>query len=165
MSSAIAGSTVAPALLKSAVIRPGNRVLELGCGSGIVSLAAALRAEGVTVHAIDSNARAVECTRRGAGLNGISNLSVELSTAEQDKKGQPADGIADGAFDLALANPPYYSNFRIAGIFARRAAQALKAGGTALFVTKKTEWYEEHFTALFAAVSSRRSGTITSSAA
>jgi 16S rRNA G1207 methylase RsmC len=143
----------ARALLKSAVIRPGNRVLELGCGSGIVSLAAALRAEGVVVHAIDSNARAVECTQRGAGLNGISNLTVDLSTADRDKKGQPADSIADGVFDLVLANPPYYSNFRIAEIFARRAAQALKPGGTALFVTKKTDWYEEHLPALFAAIS------------
>jgi 16S rRNA G1207 methylase RsmC len=143
----------ARALLKSAVIRAGDRVLELGCGSGVVTLAAALRAEGVQVHAIDSNARAVECTLRGAALNGISNLTVELSTAEQDKKGQRADAITDSAFDFALGNPPYYSNFRIAEIFARRATQALKPGGTALFVTKRTEWYEERLPSLFAAIS------------
>ncbi len=72
----------ARALLKTATVRPGDRVLELGCGSGVVSLAAAVRAEGVQVQAIDSNARAVECTRRGAELNGISNIAVQLNTAE-----------------------------------------------------------------------------------
>jgi 16S rRNA (guanine1207-N2)-methyltransferase len=112
------------------------RVLDIGCGAGTVALAAACRAEGVSVHAVDSNARAVECTRRGAELNGLTNLAVELN----------ADGNYQGAgqFDLALANPPYYSNFRIARHFLISGRQALRAGGRMLLVTKQPQWYEQH---------------------
>jgi 16S rRNA (guanine1207-N2)-methyltransferase len=138
----------ARALLKTATVRPGDRVLELGCGSGVVSLAAALRAEGVQVQAIDSNARAVECTQRGAELNGVSNIAVHLNTAEEGA----GEEIPEPTFDLVFANPPYYSNYRIADIFARRAAHVLKPGGTALFVTKQSGWYEERLPELFASV-------------
>jgi 16S rRNA (guanine1207-N2)-methyltransferase len=114
----------------------GACVLDIGCGSGTVALAAACRADGVAVHAIDSNARAVECTRRGAELNGFTNLMVELN----------ADGNYHGAgqFDVALANPPYYSNFRIARHFLVAGRRALRPGGRILLVTKQTEWYDHH---------------------
>jgi 16S rRNA (guanine1207-N2)-methyltransferase len=114
----------------------GARVLDIGCGAGTVALAAACRADGVTVHAVDSNARAVECTQRGAELNGFTNLTVELN----------ADGNYQGGgqFDLALANPPYYSGFRIARHFLTAARQALRRGGTLLVVTKQPDWYQDH---------------------
>ena len=51
-------------------------MLDIGCGAGVVALAAAVCGEGVAVHAVDSSARAVECTRRGAELNGLGNVSV-----------------------------------------------------------------------------------------
>jgi 16S rRNA G1207 methylase RsmC len=141
----------ARALMKAAEVQPGCRILELGCGSGVVSLALALRGEGVHVQAIDSNARAVECTRRGAELNGISTLAVELSTAE--------DGPGEAAsIDLVVANPPYFSNYRIAEIFARRAARVLRPEGTALFVTKKTDWYEETLPRFFSSVTVEPTG-------
>jgi 16S rRNA G1207 methylase RsmC len=144
----------ARALLKAAVIGAGQQVLELGCGSGVVSLAAALRAPGVRVLAIDSNPRAVECTERGAQLNGISNLDVRLSTAESPEENE----IPAGAFDLVLANPPYYSNFRIAEVFAGCATRALKPSGTALFVAKRTDWYTEQLPRWFDQISTEPTG-------
>jgi 16S rRNA G1207 methylase RsmC len=144
----------ARALLKAATIEAGQRVLELGCGSGVVSLATALRAAGVRVLAVDSNPRAIECTTRGAQLNGITNLDVRLSTAESQGSGE----IPSAQFDLALANPPYYSNFRIAEIFARSLGLALKPSGTALFVTKRADWYVEHLPRWFGQVSTEPIG-------
>ncbi len=144
----------ARALLRAAVIEAGQQVLELGCGSGVVSLAVALRAPDARVVAIDSNPRAVECALRGAELNGIANLDVRLSTAESlGEKGVPT-----GAFDLVLGNPPYYSNFRIAENFAASAARALKPSGTVLFVTKRTDWYAENLPRWFAQVMSEPAG-------
>jgi 16S rRNA (guanine1207-N2)-methyltransferase len=123
-------------LIDAMQIDPGARVLDIGCGSGTVALAAAGRAEGASVHAIDSNTRAVECTQRGAELNGFTNLTVELNV----------NGNFQGAgeFDLALANPPYYSNFRIARHFLTAGCQALRPGGTMLIVTKQPQWYQQH---------------------
>src|SRR5207302_6985060 len=55
----------ARALVNTMTVRPGDHVLDLGCGSGVVALAAAARAENVAVVAVDSHARAIECTARG----------------------------------------------------------------------------------------------------
>src|SRR5262249_4464654 len=71
----------ARALINTMVVRDGDRVLDLGCGSGAVALAAAFRASAVIVVAIDSHARAVECTVQGAQLNGLTNVTAILDHA------------------------------------------------------------------------------------
>ncbi|MBE0524320.1 MAG: methyltransferase [Methanosarcinales archaeon] len=70
-------------------IKDGDRVIELGCGSGIVSLFAQNRASLVV--ATDLNPYAVRC----AGKNGINAIRTDLF-----------DGI-NGQFDLIVFNPPY----------------------------------------------------------
>ena len=123
----------ARALIKSMEIEPGLRVLDLGCGSGAVGIAAALRAEGVQVQALDSNPRAIEASQWAAQKNGASTLTATL-----DCDGRTA---APASFDLVLANPPYFSNFRIAALFLTIAHRALAPGGKLLLVTKTPDWY------------------------
>jgi 16S rRNA (guanine1207-N2)-methyltransferase len=60
--------------------------------------------------------------------------------------------------DLVLANPPYYSHFRIAKLFVDIAVRALKSGGTLLLVTKTPEWYLEYLPKNFTAVSHQAVG-------
>jgi 16S rRNA G1207 methylase RsmC len=117
------------------------RVLDIGCGAGTVALAAACRVEEVRVHAVDSNARAVECTLRGAELNGLTNVTVELNAS--------GGYGGTGEYDLVLANPPYYSGFRIAEHFLVAGRESLRTGGKILVVTKHPAWYEEHMPAWF----------------
>ena len=133
----------ARALLEAMVVGEGERVLDLGCGSGILSLAAAQRAANVHVHAVDSNPRAVQCTQKGAELNGLTNITVQLD-AEACRMSGPA-----AAYDLVVTNPPYYSNYRIAEIFLEGAHRALKPGGRVQVVTKNAEWYQEQMPRLF----------------
>jgi 16S rRNA G1207 methylase RsmC len=123
-------------LLNAVDLAEGARVLELGCGSGCVSLGLAARHPSIEVHAIDSSARAVDCLRRAAAHNELPNLTVALE----------ADGrVPDpGGYDLAVANPPYYADFRIAEMFVEAARIALAPGGTLLIVTKQPSWYLEH---------------------
>ena len=125
--------TGARAMLEAMDVREADRVLDLGCGSGVLSLSAALRAPSVQVHAVDSNARAIQCTVRGAELNKLTNISVQL---DADARVEPF-----GTYDLVIANPPYYSHYRISEIFAQCASESLRRGGRALFVTKKVDWY------------------------
>jgi 16S rRNA (guanine1207-N2)-methyltransferase len=137
----------ARAILRTMAVGPGARVCDMGCGAGVLALAAALRADGVTVHAVDSNPRAIACTQRGAELNGLTTTI----TAQLDAEGNcPAED-----FDLFLANPPYYSDFRIAEIFVRAAQRGLRPGGRLLLVTKSADWYARNMSRWFSEVEIR----------
>lgn len=128
-------------LMAGMEIRGGQRVLDIGCGCGVLSLAAALRGEGVHVHAVDSNARAVECTRIAAERNGLAHVVADLNAS--------GDYPAKGSFDLVLANPPYYADFQIARLFVLAGRAALRPGGTILVVTKSPDWYRQQMPAWF----------------
>jgi 16S rRNA (guanine1207-N2)-methyltransferase len=127
--------TGARCLMETMEISPGMRVFEPGCGAGPVACAAAARAPNVQVLAIDSNPRAVQCARLSAAANGLEGITVALN----------ADGDCDlpGSYDLALANPPYYSHGRISRLFIDGARRALRRGGTLLTVTKDPGWHVE----------------------
>lgn len=139
--------TVPDGPLAGEVIQDGMRVLDLGCGCGAVGIAAGLRADDVQIHAIDANARALQCTQIAAEKNGLACVSTQL-----EAEGRCNDA---GTHDLVLANPPYYSNYRIGEIFLQATRTALRSGGRTHFVTKQPEWYADRFTELFDEVSVR----------
>ena len=124
----------ARALIESIDVSAGERVLDLGCGSGVVTVAAAVRAGGVRVEAVDSNPRALQCTVRNAAANGVADAVTATLTAD-------ARAASSGAFDLAAGNPPYFSHFKIAELFLTSARDALKKGGRVVVVTKRPDWF------------------------
>jgi 16S rRNA (guanine1207-N2)-methyltransferase len=101
------------------------------------------------VLAVDSNARAVACAREGAAMNGLTNVVAELCAS--------GDFDGKGTFDLVLANPPYYADFRIAGLFVESGLAALRPGGRILVVTKSPDWYRQNMPAGFASIEIERS--------
>jgi release factor glutamine methyltransferase len=76
--------------------REGDRVLDLGCGSGVGAVFCAPKASELL--AVDINPSAVKNTEENCRLNGLSNVVV--------KQSDMFSGV-DGKFDLILANPPY----------------------------------------------------------
>lgn len=134
----------ARALINTMELSPKAKVLDLGCGSGTVALAALCRSEGISVLGIDSNPRALQCAERGAAANGLTGLTTSL-----DATGAT---VPAGTFDVVLANPPYFSQYRIAELFLLTAAKALRVGGEALVVTKAPKWFLEAMPKVFAEV-------------
>ncbi len=126
----------AGALLQTIEVSAGQRIIDIGCGSGAVGCALAGRADGITLHAIDGNARAVECALQSALANDLTQVTAELTC-----EGRVTD---EGTFDIAACNPPYFSHFRIAKLFVETSRRALRPGGVAYFVTKQPDWYREN---------------------
>ena len=85
-------------LAKFAVRRHSRATLDLGTGSGILSLGAARHSD--TVVATDLNARAVEFARFNAWLNGVENIEVVVGDCFAPVEGR--------MFDLILSNPPFF---------------------------------------------------------
>ena len=72
----------------------GERVLDVGCGSGVLSIAA-LRLGAASAVAIDIDEDAVVVTRRNAALNDVASR-IQASARSL--------GDIDGAYDIVLAN-------------------------------------------------------------
>ena len=77
-------------------MRDGDKVLDLGCGTGVCTIFAAPKAREVL--AVDISPAAVRNTEENARLHGLDNVTVRHSDM--------FSGV-DGRFDLVLANPPY----------------------------------------------------------
>jgi len=129
-------------ILDSVEVFPECSIIEIGCGSGAMSLALAKRDPSANLFAIDSHARAVDCLQKGAQLNGLSNI-----TAEVNHDGELRERT--GTFDMALANPPYYSDFKIARHFVETSQRALRHGGRMVLVTRKPQWYRDNLATWF----------------
>jgi predicted nicotinamide N-methyase len=84
----------------------GKRVVELGCGLGVPSLAAALG--GAEVLATDTEGEALELVERNAALNG-----VRIETARVDWAA-PQELIARAPFDLVLGADVLYERPNVA---------------------------------------------------
>ena len=75
-------------------IRGGERVLDVGCGSGVLALSA-VRLGASLVAAVDNQADAVEATRRNAALNGMDDrIGATIAALEQ----------IEGTYDVVVAN-------------------------------------------------------------
>ncbi|AMV34462.1 Ribosomal RNA small subunit methyltransferase C [Pirellula sp. SH-Sr6A] len=121
-------------LLDAVDVYPESKLIDIGCGAGSVALGLAKRDPSARVHAVDANARAIDCVQRGIRLNGLTNLTTEVNWT--GVYGEP------GSYDMALANPPYFGDFHIAEKFLAAAHRSLRPGGRLVLVTKHPNWYE-----------------------
>jgi tRNA1(Val) A37 N6-methylase TrmN6 len=124
--------------------RPGQRVLEAGCGSGAAFLCLAARVPGLSIEAVEREAAMAALATENAATNG-----ADARVTEGDVADLALARRLQGC-DHALANPPYWpggtpppgairraaTHEGGAGLeaWARFLAAALKDGGTASLV-------------------------------
>jgi tRNA1(Val) A37 N6-methylase TrmN6 len=85
--------------------RPGERVVEAGCGVGAVLLAAATRRPGASFLGLERDAAALDLAQRNIRANGL-----EARVAA--RQGDVAATRLETAFDAALCNPPFFDDPR-----------------------------------------------------
>ena len=125
----------------------GMRIMDLGCGCGVVGIVAAKIAGEENVFMSDADPEAVEAARRNAERNGVGGVRVCLSDGFQD--------VDASGFDLILSNPPYQTDFSVAKGFIEKGFNRLKIGGKLYMVTKRREWYKNKIVSVFGGVEIR----------
>lgn len=107
-------------------IAGAQRIVDLGCGNGVLATAAALANPHAEVIATDQSAAAVAATRLTSEAAGVADR-VRVHRADA------AEAVPDGWADLILLNPPFHSGSTVHAEVARRlirsSARALAPGG------------------------------------
>lgn len=132
------------AMLSQVTFSPADRVLDLGCGYGIVGVFAAKQIGEERVILCDRSINAVNLARTNAALNGLPQLDIRQSDAYET--------IPETEFTLILSNPPYHANFSVAKSFIEQGYKKLAMGGKMVMVTKRLDWYKNKLTAVFGGV-------------
>jgi len=83
--------------------KPGERVLELGCGVGVASLCLAARVPGLRMVGVERQPAYATLARQNAAAAG-----ADLTVVEADLTRLPAE-LRQRAFDHVLANPPFFA--------------------------------------------------------
>ncbi|PCG87428.1 50S rRNA methyltransferase [Streptomyces sp. WZ.A104] len=123
------------------------RVVDLGCGNGVLGLSAAIANPEAHVTFVDESygavASAEETFRAGAPDGAKADFLV----------GDGLDGLAPGSVDLVLNNPPFHSHLATTDATARTmfagARTALRQGGELWVVGNRHLSYHTHLRRIF----------------
>ena len=135
------------AMLSHTEMKSGMRIMDLGCGYGVVGILAAKIVGEENVFMSDADPLAVEAARANAVRNGVGGVHLYLSNA--------FDSVDAGEFDLILSNPPYQTDFSVAKGFIEKGFNRLKIGGRLYMVTKRRQWYKNKLISVFGGVEIR----------
>ena len=121
------------ALVNAMEIHTRDYVLDLGCGTGLIGLAAARRAVDGQVVLVDADVRATESARR--------TLQANLATNTQVLPSDCGSAILDRRFDVVVTNPPFHQgggvSYKVACQFVRDAAHVLHRDGRLFLVANR----------------------------
>ncbi len=135
-------------LIETLDIPPGARVLDLGCGYGIIGAVAAHLAGDGQVLLADADVTAVEAAGRTLAKNELENGKVLFSDC--------GEGFRDLRFDVVATNPPFHQGKETTQVFAGQfiadAAGLLAPAGLFYLVANRFLPYEKQLEKRFGAV-------------
>ena len=132
------------AMLSAMEFREEDKVLDLGCGYGVVGILAGRLIGCEKVILCDVSERAVTQARLNAERNGLPDLDIRRSDGFSH--------IPEKDFTLILSNPPYHTDFSVAKRFIESGFQRLVSGGRLVMVTKRLDWYKNKLISVFGGV-------------
>lgn len=132
------------AMLSAVDFLPNDKVLDMGCGYGVVGILAAKLIGGENVTMCDISESAVKQAKINAELNGVPDIDIKISDGFSN--------IPDNGFTLILSNPPYHTDFSVPKHFIEVGFKKLAVGGKMIMVTKRLDWYKNKLASVFGGV-------------
>jgi len=132
------------AMLSTVEFKKKGKVLDLGCGYGIVGILSAKIVGDSNVVMTDIDEGAVTLARENIALNDVEGIKVY--------QGDGFKNINEKDFTLILSNPPYHADFSVPKEFIEKGFNRLTLGGRMFMVTKRKDWYKNKFIAIFGGV-------------
>lgn len=132
------------AMLSLVEFSEDDKVLDLGCGYGVVGILAAKKINPQQVVMIDVDADAVELAKQNASINQVDGVKILQSNGFEH--------IEDKEFTLILSNPPYHADFSVPKAFIEKGFNRLAIGGRMYMVTKRKDWYKNKLVSIFGGV-------------
>jgi len=131
-------------------ISENAKVIDLGCGNGVLGATLAKRHPGARILLTDESALAVESARQTFKANGLANGTFIQTDGLQ--------GIEENNFDYIVCNPPFHQQnvqtLAIAHKMFKQAAQKLSDAGELRVVANRHLKYQTHLKQLFLKVQS-----------
>jgi 16S rRNA (guanine1207-N2)-methyltransferase len=117
-------------LIEAMRVSPTSRVLDLGCGYGVIGIVAAkLAARGHAV-LVDADIRATRLAERNLELNKVTNAEVVLGDGAHDLPPK-------SRFDVVVSNPPTHSGREVLDDFVASAYHVLRPRGQLYLVINR----------------------------
>jgi 16S rRNA (guanine1207-N2)-methyltransferase len=135
-------------LLSVLNIHPGSKVLDVGCGYGIIGLFAAFHGAG-WVDLVDNDLLAIASCKETLAINRVNNTTIFT--------GDLLAPVGSNKYDLILSNPPFHAghavDFLIAETMIRQSFQALNPNGQITIVANRFIPYDRLINEIFGNVS------------
>jgi len=132
------------AMLSCTTFSPGDKILDLGCGYGLVGIFAAKVLGPECVFMVDNDPEAIRCASENLVINNVEGATVQVSDGLEQ--------LEQAEFDAIRCNPPYHADFSTARRFIEKGFNRLKIGGAMWMVTKRAPWYRNKLTGVFGGV-------------
>ena len=132
------------AMLSVVEFDDNDKVLDLGCGYGIVGIFTAKKISSTNVVMTDIDSKAIALARENILLNNVKGIRIFQSDGFKS--------IDEKDFTVILCNPPYHSNFSVPKEFIEKGFNRLAVGGKMYMVTKRKDWYKNKLISIFGGV-------------
>lgn len=131
-------------MIKHIELQPDSKVLDLGCGYGVVGIWAAHTIGSKNVVMSDVNVAALEMAAENVTINNLEKIRIVQSNG--------FDNIFDVDFTIIMSHPPYHTDFSVAKSFIEGSYKHLQMDGWLVMVTKRFEWYKNKIHSVFGGV-------------
>ncbi len=118
-------------LLEALEVHPGDEVLDVGCGYGVVGIVAAARVPQGRAVLVDVNQRAVALSRENAQHNRVHNVEVLAGDLYGPVRGR--------RFDVVVTNPPIRAGRAVLRALVEGAREHLRPGGRFYLVARTAQ--------------------------